>query len=114
YANAVGRLRESGEMAVPLMVDYLRDPAKVQYHDAINRALVDLGRTALNPLLAATEMKDNVTLLSVMNCLSGIGYPESVPHLARVAQDGSRPAQTRQAAESALRRMGVNTGGASV
>jgi hypothetical protein len=114
YANAVGRLRESGEMAVPLMVDYLRDPSKVQYHDAIARALVDLGRTALNPLLAATEMKDNVTLLSVMNCLSGIGYPESVPYLARIAQDGSRPAETRQAAESALRRMGANTGGASV
>ena len=39
YDLSIDRLRESGELAVPMMIDYLRDPTKSQYHGAIRRAL---------------------------------------------------------------------------
>ena len=43
YDLSIDRLRESGELAVPMMLDYLRDPSKTQYHGAIRRALRGLG-----------------------------------------------------------------------
>lgn len=114
YANGVAQLRNSGELAVPIMLDYLRDPSKVQLHEPIRRALGDLGRQALNPLLAAMDMKDNTTLLGLIPVLSRIGYDVSVPYLARIANDNSRPAEVRSAATRALGEMSANTAGTSV
>ena len=51
YQNAMRLLRQSGQYAVPLMVRYLRDPAKAELHRPIRNALVDLGRVSLNPVV---------------------------------------------------------------
>ena len=86
YQNGVTNLRNSGEMAVPLLLDYLRDSSKSQYHDAVRRAMKDLGRVALNPLVAATEMKDVDTLSIVINLLGELGYSDVVPYVMRIQQ----------------------------
>src|SRR5678816_3233782 len=57
YTLAITRLRESGELAVPFMIQILRDPAQKDKIPVIRRALRDMARLALNPLVAATEMK---------------------------------------------------------
>ncbi|MDB5174570.1 MAG: hypothetical protein JWN51_3343, partial [Phycisphaerales bacterium] len=99
YANHLPRLRDSGELAVPLMLDYLKDPNKSQYHPAIRRALIQLGRPILNPLLAATEMKNNEeTLRTLTTVLGGIGYPIAVPYLQKISQDNTHTPGVRQAA----------------
>jgi HEAT repeat protein len=113
YANGLAQLRDSGEIAVPIMIDFLRDPNRAQFHEVIVSALADMGRVALNPLLAATEMKDNDTLLSLISVLGNIQYDAAVPYLARLSQDQSRPAATRQAAANALHRIGGNTNAAT-
>ena len=82
YINGVSRLRDSGELAVPYLIGALQDPGKAPIHDSIRRALVDLGRLALSPLLASTEMKDETTLITVIGVLQQIGYETSVPNLA--------------------------------
>ena len=111
YLMAIGHLRDSGELAVPLMLDYLRNPTKKEYHAAIRRALVDLGRSALNPLVAATEMpsneRDQSTLLVVIAALGDIGYDVSIPPLAYLANDAKVPAVVKAAAKDALKRMGT-------
>ena len=58
YMLGMQQLRNSGELAVPAMVNILTSttPEDMQMHDVVERALIDLGRQALNPLLAATEM----------------------------------------------------------
>lgn len=107
YTIAISRLRGSGEVAVPFMIDYLRDPSKQQYHSAIRRALRDMGKYALNPLVAATEMKDWDTLLTVANVLGDLGYDAAAPYLARLTTDPETPEQVRVAAAAGLAKLGV-------
>jgi hypothetical protein len=109
YTLAVQRLRASGEVAVERMIAYLRDPSRAEHHAAIRRALRDLGRPALNPLLAATKMSDAGTLMAVIDVLGDLGYDAAVPYLARLAQT-SGDAGVKQAAARALGRMGAGDG----
>lgn len=107
YTLGVQQLRNSGELAVPVMIDYLRDSSKKQYQSATRRALIDMGRIALNPLIAATEMQDTDTLIVVIDALGNIGYDVSVPYLLHLATDPNRPGAVQSAATQALVRMGV-------
>lgn len=107
YQIAISRLRDSGELAVPIMIDYLRSPAQSQYHAAIRRGLRDLGLSAVNPLLAATEMKDEQTLMAVVNALGDIGYDVAVPYLARLLQLKDVPSSVKATTIDALQRLRV-------
>ena len=109
YLNHLKYLRESGELAVPALLSALQDPARAPLHDAVRRALVDLGRPILSPLLAATEMKDETTLITVIGVLQQIGYDTSVPYLTRLSQDSGRSSTVRAAATNALKAMGAPT-----
>ncbi len=108
YTLAVGRLRESGELAIPMMLDYLRDPSKSQYQPAIRRAMRDMGRQALNPLVAATVMTDQGALATVASVLGEIGYESAAPYLAKLAQSPDSAQAVKSAATDALRQMGIN------
>jgi hypothetical protein len=105
YLNAIERLRSSGELAVPFMVDYLRDSSKAQFHSAIRRALVDLGRASLNPLFAATEMKDSDTLTTIVSVLGDLGYRDAVPYLAKLVSGADTPGPVKTAAGAAIDRI---------
>jgi hypothetical protein len=111
YLLGVGQLRESGELAVPLMVAYLQNPQQAALHGPIRRALRDLGRSAVSPLVAATEIqKDTDTLLAIVDVLGAIGYDAATPYLKRLAEATDRPASVRQAATAALARLGASQG----
>ena len=110
YAGAIAELRRSGELAVPMMIDYLRDPAKREFHGGIRRALRDLDRSALNPLVAATEMTGAdmaEPLVAIVTALGNIGYDDVIPYLVKVANDQNAPGAARAAASQALGRMGA-------
>jgi hypothetical protein len=106
YALSVERLRDSGELAVPQMIDYLRNPDKAALHDKIYSAIKDLGQLSLNPLVAATEMQDGPTLLKVIRLLQDLKYRSTVPYLAKLAQS-NQAAPTKTAATAALQSMGA-------
>src|SRR2546423_1228513 len=99
------RLRQSGELAVPIMIDYLRDPSKTQNHNSIRRALRDLGRIGLNPLVASTEMKDNNTLIVIVDALGDLGYGAAAPYLARLIVSNEYPPAVKNAASLAIARL---------
>ncbi|HEV2295169.1 MAG TPA: hypothetical protein VGR35_15045 [Tepidisphaeraceae bacterium] len=110
FEGAITELRKSGELAVPMMIDYLRNPQRQQFHSSIRRGLRELGRLALNPLVAATEMtgQDNAgTMIAVVSAIGDIGYDDGVPFLVRVANDDNAPGPVREAARQALARMGA-------
>jgi hypothetical protein len=109
YSVAMGRLRSSGEVAVPFMIDTLRNPSQVEHHPAVRRALRDMGRYALNPLVAATEMRDWDTLVTVCNVLGDLGYDAAAPYLARLTTAEGVPSEVRASAADALNRLGVRT-----
>lgn len=105
YQNGVANLRNSGEMAVPIMLDYLRSPDRSQYHDAVRRALKDLGRVTLNPLVAATEMQDTETLAYIVNILGELGYNDAAPYLMRI-QASTQSSTLKDLCAQALSKLG--------
>ncbi len=107
YDNNMPRLAESGEVAVKVIIDMIRDPQQEQYHSTCRRALRNLGRKALNPLLAATEMKDYDTLIDVISALGDIDYDVAVPYLARLARASDVPASIHTASRNALFHIGI-------
>jgi outer membrane biosynthesis protein TonB len=106
YMQAMRSLRDSGELAVPILIDYLRDPAKAEFHDAVRNALRDLGRPALNPLVAVVETKNQNLLLPVVTTLGELGYGAALPYLMRVATAPDLTNEARVAASQAMVRMG--------
>ena len=111
YLLGVGQLRESGELAVPLMVSYLQNPEHAALHQPIRRALRDLGRNAVNPLVAATEIqKDTDTLLVIVDVLGALGYDAAAPYLKRLTEATDKPDSVRQAATAALANLGASQG----
>lgn len=108
YGNAMSRLRESGELAVPFMLDTLRDPSKKNQQPVIRRALRDLGRYGLNPLVASTEMKDWDTLTVVLGVLGDLGYQSAAPYVARVYESGQTPGPVKAAAAEALAKLNLS------
>ena len=114
YMLAMQQLRNSGELAVPQMVAILvsQNPEDVQLHDVVRRGLVDLGRAALNPLLAATEMNpQNSALTTICGVLGDIGYPIAGPYLVELVHNPNASAAVKDAAGIALRRLNVNPNG---
>jgi hypothetical protein len=110
YENAMPRLRESGEIAVPFLIDILRDPTRRNTLPTIRRALRDLGQIGLNPLVASTEMQDWDTLTTVVGILGELGYQGSAPYLARLLDLPDAPPPVKAVASEALTRLGVAPG----
>ena len=107
YDNNLPRLAKSGELAVKVLIDILRNPDERQYHSVARRILRDLGRKALSPLLAATEMKDYDTLVDVIAALGDIGYSVATPYLSNLATGSEFPSSVHTAAHNALNHMGA-------
>jgi hypothetical protein len=111
YMLAMQQLRNSGELAVPAMVRILlsNSPEDMQYHDVVRRALKDLGRAALNPLLVATDMPpNNVALTTICGVLGDIGYPISTPYLTALVKNPQASSEVRDAANAALRHLNAD------
>jgi hypothetical protein len=107
YDDNMPRLAESGEVAVKIIIDILRDPQQRQYHSVCRRALRGLGRKALNPLLAATQMTDYDTLIDVISALGDIDYDVAIPYLARLAKSPDVPTEIHIASRNALYHIGI-------
>jgi HEAT repeat protein len=87
---ALDWLADSGEYAVPYLLDALGDPRFVDSDAQIMRALVRIGKSALNPLVMslADQPADIKELLAEV--LGQIGYPQSLPYLTEaLSQEGS-------------------------
>jgi len=111
YRLALVQLRESGELAVAPMLAVLNDPAKQALHGPVRRAILDLGRAALNPLVAATESTNEQQVEMVVSLLGQLGYDAAVPYLVRVVEKG--PSENiKVATQLALKNLQYN-GGAS-
>src|SRR5436190_698644 len=108
FEIGLGNLRQSGEFAVPLMVDYLRDVNLKKFHSSTRRGLVRLGRVALNPLVAVLESKDPATQIAICGVLGDIGYDAAAPYMARLVASTDTNQQVKDAASSALSRLGID------
>jgi len=87
FENAVEALKDSGEYAIPFLVDGLRDPQKKDLLQPILRCLPAIDRPALNPLVMALRMDDPATKRYVIEALGKIGYLQAVPYLLQLRED---------------------------
>lgn len=105
FENALQALIDSGEQAVPFMIQFLRDRTQLELRPAILTALPRLGRPGLNPLVAALRMNDTAVKQDVIAALGEIGYSQAVPYLLAVAQAESTPPEVIIAIRAALERI---------
>jgi len=105
FLLAVQQLKGSGELAVPTMLRYLKDPDHRELQVHIRRAMAEMGLRVVNPLLAATEMDDWNTLTWVIWSLGDVGYDTALPYLARLAHSPQTPQTIKNAAVEAMMRL---------
>lgn len=102
FENAVDALAASGEYAIPFLIEYLREPASNDLLHAMQRALPMIDRPALNPLVMALQVPDDVTKRYVIEALGKLGYSQAVPYLLKLAGNEHTSPEIRQAVEDAL------------
>ncbi|MCG3178241.1 MAG: hypothetical protein BIFFINMI_00567 [Phycisphaerae bacterium] len=87
--KAIERLREKAPWCVPQMLDELRgvDPVKADERALVAEALPQMGRAAVEPLIAALDTPGEIPLkITVVKALLSIGYPHAVPYLQALVE----------------------------
>jgi len=98
--NAIARLKNSGEYAVPFMLDAIADPSRRSELDNLLEALPQIGRNAIRPLAASLQMNNDAVKAEVIRALGQIGYPQSLPYLKYVAEKDASTELRSLAAQS--------------
>jgi len=101
FENAVALLKDSGEYAVPFIIEALGDPDRKALTPALIRCLPQIDRPALNPLVVALEPTDDAVRLHAIRALGEIGYRQAVPYLL-LRQTQATTAEERAALATAL------------
>ena len=112
YENGVAWLKQSGEYAIPFIIEYLRDAKREHLTQAILRCAPQIDRPALNPLVIAARMRDEVVQLQVVDMLGRIGYPQAAPYLLQLREAPGAPAELTAAVDRALQ--AIRAGGNDV
>ncbi len=103
---AVARLKDSGEWAVPQLVEALRDPDRREELEVIKRALPELGRVSVNPLAVAMLYSNDLNLkLIVADVLGEIGYHKALPYLQEIVEDQNTAPELKNTAQDSIRKI---------
>jgi HEAT repeat protein len=104
-AIAIGHLRESGEYAIPYMVESLLDKNQQHLWPRVVTALPKIGKDAINPLVAALPLTVENVRQNLIHALGEIGYPHAVPYLRELMTAPSVPDDTKAVAHAAIARI---------
>ena len=103
-------LAESGEYAIPYMVQALLDSDRDDLRPRLATALSRMGRQAVTPMAMALDVTDSDVRMHLIRALGDIGYAHAAPYLARIASDDGFPQETRAAATEAIARISARSG----
>lgn len=103
---ARGQLMAAGEYAVPALLRAVLEGKSPQVASAARSMLVEMKRLAVVPLGTTLPALDAAGQRKVCEILSEIGWPTAEPFLIRLANSPSAPADVRDAAMRAYRRLG--------
>jgi len=103
---ATMRLKDSGEWAVPVMVEVLRDGSRSDEFAVIRSVLPKIGLPAVNPLVVALQRsKDATVRVTAAKALGDIGYGSAVPYLLQAIQAGDASSELKTVALAALEKI---------
>lgn len=100
--NAIQRLKESGEYAVPELIDALQNSSYEKLWPRIIRALPQIGKPAVSPLVQALAIENADIRRNIVWALGEIGYPQALPYLLKILADPNQPDRVRDAATEAV------------
>jgi hypothetical protein len=98
--TAVKRLSNSGEYAIPFMLDAMADVERRSELPNIIWALPQIGKDAIRPLAVALQTDNLAVKAEIIKALGGIGYPRALGHLKYVVENESSQELKDLAAES--------------
>lgn len=102
--DALRRLQNAGEYAIPYMLDALGDSSRREEWPNIIWALSKIGRGAIRPLVAALQTQNVAVKAEIIKALGEIGYPQSSAYLKFVVvKDDS--AELRDSARQSIRQI---------
>ena len=107
---AIKYLAESGEYAIPHMVDTLLDQSKSRLWPRVTGAFPRIGKGALNPLVMALRVNTTDLRLNLIHALGEIGYPQALPYLRAILAADATTEQTRTSVLAAIERIEVKFG----
>jgi HEAT repeat protein len=99
------RLADSGEYAVPIVLQTLLDPGRSALWPRLIRALPRIGKPAVNPLVMALAVRNANVRLNLIEALGEIGYPQAIPYLLKLMIAENTPADARDACARAIARI---------
>jgi HEAT repeat protein len=105
FENAVSALEDSGEYAVPFLIEALRDSSRAELTQPILRALPKIDRPALNPLVMALRVPNDVIKRYAIDTLGMIGYRQPLPYLLQITESEEESTEVKQAAAAAISRI---------
>jgi HEAT repeat protein len=88
---AIKRLQQSGEFAIPFMLDAIADTNRREELPNIIWALPRIGKPAIRPLVSALQDEDVAVKAEIIKALGQIGYPQSLPYLKYIVENDSLP-----------------------
>jgi len=99
---ALTRLKDSGEWAVPILVDVLRDPARSNEFYYISWVLPQIGKQAINPLVTTLLYCDDMSVqIKVAYALQRIGYYSALPYLKEISENSNTPKTLKDVCDDA-------------
>ncbi len=108
--NAIQSLIDSGEYAVPWMLQALMDRSHQDLWPRIIRALPQIGQPAVTPLAVALGVEDRDLRQNIVRMLGEIGYSHAVPYLKKLLASKDLHDVTRAVVEEALTKIARRTG----
>ncbi len=102
---AVLHLIDSGEYAIPPLVQTLLDPAEQALWPRVIEALPRLGKSSVNPLVIALAVDDEDVRQNLVHALGEIGYAQAVPYLRRLIAAPNVARETKARAAVAIQRI---------
>lgn len=100
---AIERLKNSGEWAVPVLIEALRNSSRNDDFIYFHWALPQLGLAAVHPLVVALEGCDELNVkLSILEALGKIGYSSASPYILAIVENKSSQMELKSAALKAL------------
>ncbi len=107
---AIKYLAESGEYAIPYLVDSLLDSSRRKLWPRVVNAIPKIGKPAVNPLLVALAVQRNDVRINLIDALGEIGYPQAIPFLRKLLSKEAVSREVKDASARAIGRIEAITG----
>ncbi len=104
FRDAVQRLKNAGEYAIPYMIDTLADTYRKDEWPNVIRALPLIGKDAIRPLAAALQTNNMFVKQQIVESLGQIRYPQALAYLQYVVENSESP-ELRNTARHSIRQI---------